>query len=513
MNSLEQTYYELNEKINNYIADRISAVDLKHESVLLGIYQQRNDLFMMRIRVTGGHISVKQIIQIADIMEMHNVGFTHITSRQDLQLQDVPPTAIYLILKKLTANDMPFRGGGGNTYRNILVSTETGISKNDAFDVLPHAKALNEFLFHYDKAFKLPRKLKIGFSSGPDDSIKVLVQDLGFMAKLKNGEKGFEVYVGGGMGKETIFGVKLFDFLPEKQFAKCAKAVTDLFYDHGNRNNRNQARLRFVLKRLGKENFIALCKEYFDKTEEIEVEIDNTFIPEEKVTSLHRFESVITKSSNYSDWTEYAVSQTCFGDDIISLRLFIPYGNLNIEHLRKIALLADKCGLPFIRLTQSQDILFPLIHKSALPMIFEYLTDNLKDSDLLMQSFKGHIISCIGAKVCKIGIADSPALSDQIAETLDEYFKYNPEKRTKSVLPILRKIKISGCPNACSGHAVSKIGLQGMKKRIDDILTEGALLYTNGKTCQNEACLAASNNRFLSKNDISQEVMNRITAY
>jgi ferredoxin-nitrite reductase len=506
MKSLEQIYRELKEKIDEYIAGDINATDLKHESAPLGIYQQRNDLFMIRIRVTGGHISLGKLQNIADIMDEHGVGFSHITSRQDLQLQDVAPLDIYSILEKLTSNGMPFRGGGGNTYRNILVSSESGISQNDVFDVLPHATALNEFMFNYDKAFELPRKLKMGFSSGPADSIKAIMQDLGFIAKIQDGEQGFEVYGGGGMGKESIPGVKLFDFLPEKQFAKCAKAITDLFHDHGDRTDRNKARLRFVLKRLGKDKFIELFHEYFEKIE-LNLNLVSEEKIEEKIKSLQKFKLDIPDDKHYAQWLKYAVSSTEFGDDIISLRLFLPYGNLQASHIRKIANLAEKCGLSFVRLTQSQDILFPVIHKSALPVIFEEFQNNLKDLDLSLTSFRGHLTSCIGAKVCKIGITDSSGLSDHITEALDELFLENPEKKSDAVLQILKDIKISGCPNVCSGHAVSKIGLQGMKKRLNDILTEGAFLFTGGSACREKASLASSDKKFLSKDQIAQAVI------
>ena len=503
--SLEQSYLNLKKSVDNYLAGNISATDLKKVSSLLGIYQQRNGLFMLRIRITGGHISVSKLQKVAEIMDEYNVEFAHITSRQALQLQDVAPADIDPILKKLTANGMPFRGGGSNTYRNILASSDSAIAADETFDVLPYAQALNDFLFTYDKAVELPRKLKFGFSSEADDSIKAIVQDLGFIAKRQNGEKGFEVYAGGGMGKESILGVRVFNFLPENQFAKCAKAVTDLFYDHGDRTNRSQGRLRFVHKRLGKDKFIELFQEYFKKST-VDVNVTANQDIEGEVKSLQQFEFNLPDHKHYSQWAEYAVSNTKLGDDIISLRLFVPYGNLKAGHIRNIANLAEKCGLSFVRLTQGMDILFPLIHKSALPVIFDSFNHELKDLDLSLLSFKGHLTSCIGPKVCTVGIADAPALSDIITATLDKYFTEYPDKKPKEVLSILQEFKISGCPNACSGHIVSKMGLQGMKKRVNETLTEGAFLYTGGKAVQNDARLASSDKEFLHKNKISQAV-------
>ena len=139
MENIEKEYLDLKDRIQLFIDGEISALDLKHDSAPLGIYQQRNDLFMMRLRLTGGHVSTNTMVEIADIMDLHNVKFSHITSRQDLQLHDVTAEKIYPILLDLLEIAIPFRGGGGDTYRNILVSSESGISKNDVFDVLPHA--------------------------------------------------------------------------------------------------------------------------------------------------------------------------------------------------------------------------------------------------------------------------------------------------------------------------------------------------------------------------------------
>ena len=498
-----KTYDHLKKQILGNLAGEISAAELKHDSAPLGIYQQRNNLFMMRIRVTGGQIPVDKLAAIADIMDSYNVGFSHITSRQDLQLQDVAPLAIHPILKKLLDAGLPFKGGGGDTFRNILVSSESGVSKNDVFDVYPYAEQLKKFLFKKKKAFALPRKLKIGFSSNPDDSIKAIMQDLGFIAKIKNGKKGFEVYAGGGMGKNSMVGLKLADFISLQQYLKCTKAITELFYDHGDRSDRQKARLRFVVQRLGAEKFLDLYQEYFAKTSS-KTNLDESKTIADEVKLLKTMKMKIPQDHAYSQWLTYAVSNTKFGNSVKTLRLFVPYGNFKAEQLRKLSELAVKCGVNSLRLTQGQDIIFPIIHKSFLPFVFKYFHNELESLDLTVLSFKGHITSCIGANVCKIGIADSPGLSDRIADALDKFFADKPEKKADAVLPVLKNLKVSGCPNACSGHAVSKFGLQGMKKKNGEKLKEGALVFTDGFACQNKASLAQTDKQFIDKEDLGK---------
>ena len=541
MKNIEEEYLELKDRIQLFIDGEISSLDFKHDSAPLGIYQQRNGMFMMRLRFTGGHVSTQVISEIADVMDLHGVKFSHITSRQDLQLHDVEVANIYPILLDLLNVGIPFRGGGGNTYRNILVSSDSGISENDVFDVLPHAEALNNFYYSYEKAFDLPRKFKVGFSASSDDSIKAIMQDLGFIATINNGERGFVVFGGGGMGKESVIGVKLFDFIPEKAFAKCAKAMIDLFYDHGNREDRNSARLRFVLKRLGEDKFTELFYEYFNKSE-VELHLEHSGYIEKSIkylnasirgidrkqdlrdTSIEKIEethpedgpltplvelksecSELLSSSNLQ-WQKYAITNTKFGDDVVSVRVFVPYGNLTSKDIRKVAKIAEKCGVEFIKLTQAQDIIFPLVDRTSLPFIFLELEHIVDDIDLLLSSFKGHLTSCIGAKVCKIGVADAPSLCDSISDKLDRYFIGFPEAKGRLTTAILEDVKVSGCHNGCSGHIVTEIGIQGFKKRIEGSVEEGGLLFNNGFASYNSAKLASSDNEFVTKNEISKVV-------
>jgi len=482
MKNIELEYSDLKDRIQLFIDGEISSLDFKHDSAPLGIYQQRNDLFMMRLRFTGGHIQTKTMLKIAEIMDLHNVKFSHITSRQDLQLHDVAVENIYPILLDLLAIAIPFRGGGGNTYRNILVSSESGVSKNDVFDVMPYAEALNEFYYSYEKAFDLPRKFKVGFSAGGDDSIKAIMQDLGFIATINNGKRGFIVFGGGGMGKESIVGVKLFDFILEKDFAKCAKAMIDLFYDHGNREDRNSARLRFVLKRLGEDKFTELFYEYFNKSE-LELNVDH---------------------SSYIE--KYAIKNTKLGDNVVSVRLFVPYGNLTSKDLKKVANIAKECSAGFLKLTQAQDIIFPLVNRTSVSFIFTELESVVSEIDLMLHSFKGHFTSCIGASVCKIGVADAPSLCDSISDKVDSYFAESPEVKGALAIDILDKVKVSGCHNGCSGHIVTKIGIKGLKKRIDGVVEEGGVLFNNGFARCSSAKLADSDSEFVIKSELSKVV-------
>lgn len=493
-NKLEAEYLTLKKEVEKYLNGELSAADLKHSAAPFGIYQQRDDLFMTRIRITGGHLAVSELSAIADIIDKNNIGYAHLTTRQDIQLQGVPAENIYATIRECTESGLPFKGGGGNTFRNIAVSPDSGIAPDSVFDVVPHAKSLNDIMFTWDKAFELPRKLKIGFASSEKNELMAAVQDLGFIAKIKDGKQGFKVYGGGGMGTYSALGMKLFDFIPIDEVPRCTLAMTELFYDHGDRKNRNTARIRFIVKRLGKEKFIELFNEYFKKT----IFYLKNF-PEWEFKLGSETKNFPEQSFNH-DWIKYAVSPSRFGDDIVSVKLFVPEGNLTAGQLRKIADASNLYGVSFVRLTPEQDIILPLVQRNALPELYNFLKTELKDIDLTLESFKGHITCCLGATVCKIGILDSPALGNAVAAELDK-----ADIKAELYSKILDMIKISGCPNSCAGHPTACIGMQGQKKRIDDKLENVYKIFK--KTDSKAFALAEAGDYLVKQDDVPDKIL------
>jgi len=493
-NKLKAEHLVLKDKVAEFLNEELSAADLKHFTAPFGIYQQRDDLFMTRIRITGGHLLVSEMRTLANIVDNNNINYAHLTTRQDIQLHGVPPENIYATVRACTEGGLPFKGGGGNTFRNIAVSPDSGVAPDSVFDVMTHAKNLTDLIFTWDKAFELPRKLKIGFASSPKDELMAVTQDLGFVAVVKGEKQGFRVYGGGGMGRESALGIKLFDFIPCEEVPRCTLAMTELFYEHGDRKNRNKARIRFIVKRLGSEKFVELFNEYFKKTK---LEIKD--FPECEF-ELNAETKSITEQNVDQDWLKYAVLPTRFGDNIVSVKLFVPGGNLTAEQLRKIARASDLYGVSFVRLTAGQDIIFPLIQRGVLAELYEFLKTELSDIDLTLKSFKGHITSCIGANVCKIGILDSPAAVNVIAAKLD-----NSDIKAELRSKILDMIKISGCPNSCAGHPVACIGLQGQKKRIDGELEDVYKIFL--KTDNNKLALAEAQDYLVKQSDVPDKIL------
>lgn len=503
---LAATHFKIKTEVARYLQNEISAAELKHVTAPCGVYQQRNDLFMARIRITGGHLPLAQAALLTELMQKYALPFAHFTSRQDIQLHDVQPADIYPILRSCTENGLPCKGGGSDTYRNLVISSDSGLSPDEAFDVLPCAMNLDAYILDYAPAFALPRKLKLAFSAADSDVIGAVIQDLGFIAEIRDGARGFTVYGGGGMGRESRVGMKLFDFLPEAQVARCAQAMVNLFHDHGDRENRSKARLRFVLERLGDSAFLRLFQQYFDRSDAVLPNVCQWQIDAE-IEKLQKKTLQETDTEEYRDWKKLAVSPTRF-NEVVTVRLFVPQGNLSALQLQKITELAKGCGCSFLRVTQQQDVLLPIVHQSMLPFVFSFLKDKLGEIDLQLHSFKGHLLTCIGASVCKIGVVNSLSLADRIAEHLDQAFLEQPERRNALALKILDAVRISGCPNACSGHPRSAIGVQGRKKRINGSVEIGGTLFVGGRIRNQCGKLADSDGTFIRLDEIPEAILN-----
>lgn len=482
---MNEKYTILKDAFDDYAAGRLTADGLKPIAAPYGIYQQRDHRFMVRVRVNGGLIDCATLSAFADLLERVG-GQAHLTSRQDIQFHNIPPERVVETVLDCDRLGWPFKGGGGNTYRNILVSSESGLSPDALFDVYPYAEALDRALRNFDKAFTLPRKFKIGFFACEKERLKAAVQDLGFVAALKADERGFQVYAGGGLGRDSAAGICLIAFLPVERLVEAAFALVSLFHDHGDRADRNHARLRFLLKRIGPEAFRKLYADYVATTE-----VAGPFSVQMRKDSPHgqpeRFlprPAGVVDDPDFVRWTAVAVSPTRFGERSRSVRLFVPYGNLTPHALRTIAGIASEASSSRVRLLTAQDVLLPVISTPSLPWLYNQLRQRLPEVDLTFRSFKGHIVTCVGASVCKIGMVDTPAVADRLAESLDRLLPDDPHKRQALQLWVADEVRISGCPNACSAHPAAQLGIGCLNQKADGAITPHAHIYTGAGVTQ-----------------------------
>ena len=424
----------------------------------MGIYEQRKDeVYMSRVRTTGGVIYPEQFIKLIDIALNHKSDLLHITTRQEIQIQNLDLKGIEPILYELQTVGLSTKGGGGNTIRNILVSDDSGISAKEAFDTTPYAMALTSKLIAEADSYLLPRKMKIAFSSDEKKIGYAAVNDIGLVAKIKDGEKGFRIYAGGGAGSKPTIGWILFDFIPVSNLYIVAEALKKFFSEHGNRKNRHKARLRFIFYKLGEEETIRLIKEYYNAAKKTAP----TFVPEEEEEQRPAFSYQVSNNiitdGNYGPWKKrYVTPQKQSGYNTILVPLLLGNFNLSdkklVTGIQKLLKFVSQFGKHTVRFTTTQNIQFRNIPDIALHELYEILDTVIPD--LSSPVLVNNIVSCTGADTCRLGIGLSKGLATAIRRELINS-NLDLDKLTDS------RIHISGCPNSCGQQLWGDIGFSG----------------------------------------------------
>ena len=455
----------------DYVAGTIDAKALKGQSAGFGIYQQRDDKTMMRVRRVGGRITTDDFRNAANILRTHGGDYAHLTTRQDIQLHGVPAAQVTTALAACESVGFRFRGGGGDTFRNTLVSAYSGLHEDSVFDVVPYAKALSDAFYAFDLAYGLPRKLKIGFADRPADASIAQSNDLGFLAKVVDGQRVFETYLGGGIGFKPRLGLKLFDALPVTDCIRVAMALTALFNDKGCRTNRAHARIRFLREDLGDEGLVKLFHEYLAKAPADAPQTRAAEIAPPPATS---FPVNAAPSAGFETWKELAVAPLANG--LVAVRVFVPFGNFTADELDAFAAAMTPFGATRFDILSTLDLGL-VVPANQLAGVYNTLA--VLGRDYVAKSFVGNIRTCIGCMVCKSGVTDAPAVGRAVAEYFDA--KYQPADTAQKLAvakALLNDVRISGCPNSCTNQPLAKFGFSGRKLNGVDAET----IFTPGST-------------------------------
>jgi sulfite reductase (ferredoxin) len=312
-------------------------------------------------------------------------------------------------------------------------SPRAGVNPGEEFDTTPYSLALTEYLIKTRSSFNLPRKYKIAFSSTAEDEALATINDLGFIAKKKEGKKGFKVYGAGGMGNEPEIALLLEDFIAADKIFHVAEAIKRFFDDYGDRSNKHQARLRFVRKKLGAKEFVAKYKEYLEEVLAEGIDTEDIQQYQELRTELEHEDNEQGLEADYL----YPEQETSY----YSLELRPPEGDITYQELKQLlSLLADDELL--LRTTNKQGLLIRGVKsKNIADLIAEIKQIN---SDLLVPNVATMPIACKGASTCRLGLCLSPDLSEAIRDKLSQL-----DSTLQNLLP---QIYISGCPNCCGQH-------------------------------------------------------------
>lgn len=450
--SLVSEIGDLENRISQFLAGTLSEAQLKAFRVPFGIYEQRiKGLYMARIRCAAGIISPSQLKAAAAFALRYGSGNLHITTRQELQLHDIPIEHLAPLLFDLYKIGLSTRGGGGNTVRNITASWNAGIAAGEAFDVTPYAVELTSRLTALNDSWLLPRKFKIAFSNSRNDNAFATVNDVGFFATIKDGIRGFKVFVAGGMGRSPQAGLLLHEFVPAHEVFRVAESVKRLFSRFGNRRNKHAARLRFVWNRFGRDEFIRL---YEKESATLLAENPEPFaLPH----PLERPPVELPAVQKPSDETAFPLWKKRYAAPQADARLFsivvpLKLGNLTDSDAARFADAIAPFGNDVLRFTHDQNITVRNIPETHLANVFN-ICRNLTPLSLETPLF-GSAVACAGASTCQLGICRSRGALTAIINHLQS---------TGCALDALGEFRlhISGCTNSCGQHAIADLGFAG----------------------------------------------------
>lgn len=454
---------EFVEVLRRYEAGEIDADAFRTFRLARGVYGQRQpDVQMIRVKVPGGLLTVPQLEALADVATDFSRGFGHITTRQNIQFHFVKLQETEGLLRRLEPVGLTTREACGNTVRNVTADPLTGLVADEAFDVLPYAEWCQRHLLRDPRFGALPRKFKIAFSANEQDRAQAAINDLGFVARIQHGQKGFKVLVAGGLSTSPVTAWVLHDFIPAHEMPIVAEAVAQIFDRVGNRANRARARLKYAVKKLGFEEF----KVQYDATlEEIRARHpDGVDMPETSLETgtppRNREIPLAEPRPDFEAWrTHNVLAQKRPGHVAVLVNLLL--GDLTAAQFRALARICETFTDGTLRTTNDQDVVLPWVAEAALPALHHALVA----ADLGRSHARTihDATSCPGADSCNLAYTGSRDLGRELVQVMEKH-----RERSSVQAALNGDIKISGCPNSCGQHHVAAIGFHGGIRRVGE---------------------------------------------
>ncbi len=463
---VEKDIIELARKIELFHNGNIDEEKFRSLRLARGVYGQRQQgVQMIRIKLPYGKVLSKQLRRIADVSDEYSRGRLHITTRQDIQIHYVDLDRTPELWAELERDDVTLREACGNTVRNVTASETAGIDVNEPFDVSPYADALFKFFLRNPICQEMGRKFKVSFSASDEDTGLSYMHDLGFIAKVENNVRGFKVMLGGGLGSQPRHADVFYEFLPSDKIIPVMEGVLRIFDRYGERKSRAKARMKFLIKDIGLEEFKHLVAEEQKAIEFESVPIDAGNYPVSKPVNVTAPEVDIKDEKAFQTWKNTnVIKQKQEGYVAIGIKVLL--GDFYTDKARLLANLAEDYAAGELRLSLRQNILIPFVKEDLLPYFYQELSK-------LGFAEAGYnkavdITACPGTDTCNLGIASSTGIAEELERVIKtEYPQYLNNKDLV--------IKISGCMNACGQHNMANIGFQGMSIRTPDKLVAPAL--------------------------------------
>ena len=453
-------------QVERRIDGSLTEDEFKPLRLMNGLYLQLH-AYMLRVAIPYGTLNSRQMHKLADIADKWDKGYGHFTTRQNIQynwpeLRDVPD-----MLDALGEVQMHAIQTSGNTIRNVTADHFAGAAADEIADPRPVAELIRQWSTDHPEFQFLPRKFKVAVTGSPTDRAVTKAHDIGLRMIERDGQAGFEVIVGGGLGRTPMIGKVLKDFLPREDLLPYLEAIVSVYNVLGRRDNKYKARIKITVHENGIDDIrarveerYALIRPLFNGVDQQQLAaIEEDFAaPVFRTDSLSAFESAYTNDPIFRSWVDTNLTDhRAPGYAIVSISLKAhgaTPGDATSNQMRVMAALAKDYGHDELRISHEQNVILPHVHKSDLPALHA----RLKDAGLATANIGliSDIIACPGMDYCALATARSIPIAQEIAT------RFNELKLEHDVGPL--KIKISGCINACGHHHVGHIGILGLDR-------------------------------------------------
>ena len=457
---------QFRDQVERRIDGSLTEDEFKPLRLMNGLYLQLH-AYMLRVAIPYGTLNGGQMRQLAFIADKWDKGYGHFTTRQNIQynwpeLRDVPD-----MLDALAEVGMHAIQTSGNTIRNVTADHFAGASADEIADPRPVAELIRQWSTDHPEFQFMPRKFKIAITGSPNDRAVTRAHDIGLRMVEKDGETGFEVIVGGGLGRTPMIGKVITDFLPQEDLLPYLESVVSVWNQIGRRDNKYKARIKITvhehgieeIRRLVDERF-AIVKGSFSGVDQVRLAEYKTHFaaPDFTVKSEAVFKDAYHSDPIFRSWADTNLSaHKADGYSIVSISIKkqgdTP-GDATSDQMRLMAQLAETFGHDELRISHEQNVILPHVHKSDLPALHAAL----KEQELATANIGliSDIIACPGMDYCALATARSIPIAQEIATRFDD-LKLEHEIGNL-------KIKISGCINACGHHHVGHIGILGLDR-------------------------------------------------
>lgn len=453
-------------QVERRIAGSLTEDEFKPLRLMNGLYLQLH-AYMLRVAIPYGTLNSAQMRQIAMIAERWDKGYGHFTTRQNIQfnwpeLRDVPD-----ILDALAEVGLHAIQTSGNTIRNVTADHFAGAAPDEIADPRPVAELLRQWSTDHPEFQFMPRKFKIAVSGSPNDRAVTRAHDIGLRMVERDGKRGFEVIVGGGLGRTPMIGKVLKHFLPEADLLPYVESVVSVWNQIGRRDNKYKARIKITVHEHGIDDIRARVEARFalvrptfhgmDQQHLARIE-DQFALPDLATRSEAPFKAAYHADPTFRSWADTNLNaHRAPGHAIVSVSLKAhgeTPGDATADQMRLLADLADRYGHDELRISHEQNVILPHVHRADLPALHTALKGaGLATANIGLIS---DIIACPGMDYCALATARSIPIAQDIAKRFEDM------EREHEIGAL--KIKISGCINACGHHHVGHIGILGLDR-------------------------------------------------